>query len=322
MKKKKKHRIYAVHIHEFCEAMWLEKGLLDRTLEAYRDDLIAYETWLCLNLQKPIEESASEDIIAWVVSLYRKRVSARSVARYLASLREFFRFMLREGCMNHDPMAGVDNPRFASKLPVVPSETEIDAILRSSIPNTHLGLRNRAILEMLYATGLRSAELSGIRVGDVDSKTRVIRVTGKGDKQRLVLFGEEARAWLDLYLSRSRPVLRGGNKTNHVFLTVRGHPMNPQCLWRIVREHAKKSQLDKPISTHSFRHAFATHLLNAGADLRTIQELLGHASLNTTQIYLHVSTARVKAHHSKHHPRSRADKVLVINSRSRRFELI
>lgn len=292
-------------VAQFCNDLWLVHGLADSTLAAYRSDLVNFDAWLSRYNGKTLSHALIHDIEAWLASLLERKVSARSVARYTATLRRFYQYLTANGLTLHNPTIQLGKTKFQTKLPNTPTEDEVAELLDITELNSHRGLRDKAILETLYATGLRSAELASLQIGDIDFRNRVIRVCGKGSKQRLVVFGEEASFWLDLYLSRSRPAMRRDYRCNYVFLSVRGRQISTGALRLVVKKHALNNKVEKPMSTHSLRHAFATHLLDAGADLSTIQKLLGHASITTTQIYTFVATKRVRKLHANCHPRER-----------------
>ena len=291
-------------MEQFCSDLWLSHGLADKTIAAYRADLIGFSSWLSRHNGKTLLQAHILDIDEWLASLLERKISPRSVARYSSTLRRFYRYLVSNNLVSQDPTASIRNIKIPRRLPNTPTQDEVASLLDIADLNSHQGLRDKALLELLYATGLRSAELSGLEIGDIDFRNRVIRVCGKGNKERLVVYGEEASFWLDLYLSRSRPAFRRDSRCNYVFLSVRGKKLNTGTLRLVVRKHAENNSIVRPLSTHSIRHAFATHLLDAGADLRVIQELLGHACISTTQIYTFVATKRVIELHTKFHPRN------------------
>jgi integrase/recombinase XerD len=291
-------------MEQFCNDLWLSHGLADKTIAAYRADLIGFSSWLSRHNGKTLLQAQILDIDEWLASLLERKISPRSVARYSSTLRRFYRYLVSNDLVSQDPTASIRNIKIPRRLPNTPTQDEVASLLDIADLNSHQGLRDKALLELLYATGLRSAELSGLEIGDIDFRNRVIRVCGKGNKERLVVYGEEASFWLDLYLSRSRPAFRRDSRCNYVFLSVRGKKLNTGTLRLVVRKHAENNSIVRPLSTHSIRHAFATHLLDAGADLRVIQELLGHACISTTQIYTFVATKRVIELHTKFHPRN------------------
>lgn len=289
-------------IDRFLDALWLEKGLSDNTRQAYRSDLALFNGWL--------EErgvglaNAGRDVIldhlAWRLHHAYK---ARSTARLLSGLRGFYRFLLREGVIATDPTLQVELPRLGLPLPKALSEADVEALLAAPELGDPLGLRDRAMLEVLYACGLRITELISLRLEQVNLRQGVLRTFGKGSKERLVPLGEEANHWLERYLRDARRELLGAKVGDVVFLSQRGDQMTRQAFWYRIKLHAKAAGINASISPHTLRHAFATHLLNHGADLRTVQMLLGHSDLSTTQIYTHVARARLQALHAQHHPR-------------------
>jgi len=289
-------------IEAYIQALWLERGLSDHSRAAYRRDLLAFQTWLQARDHQLLDAdpAAIQDYLA---DRYRRGFSARSVARGLSSLRGFFDHQVRNGRLHHNPLAGIPAPRQGRPLPDTLSEAEVDALLAAPDIDSILGLRDRAMLEVLYATGLRVSELTGLRLTEVNPRQGVVRVTGKGNKERLVPLGEEALHWLQRYLSAARPELARGVQAAALFLTPRGAGMTRQAFWYRIRHWARCAGIDKPLSPHTLRHAFATHLLDRGADLRVVQLLLGHRHLSTTQIYTHVAQSRLRELHARHHPR-------------------
>ncbi|HTT09245.1 MAG TPA: site-specific tyrosine recombinase XerD [Gammaproteobacteria bacterium] len=287
-------------LERFLDAIWVERGLSDNTLLAYRNDLAAFLDWLDAR-KLPLLQAQSGDLMMFLAAYAGN--SARTTARRLSTLKRLFQYLLRENLMNHDPSAHVPAPRLGRVLPQSLSEQEVEKLLAAPDVDTSLGLRDRAMLEVMYATGLRVSELVRLRGVQVNPRQGALRVTGKGNKDRLVPLGEEAVLWLERYLKGSRPALLGGRPSSYLFITPRGEPMTRQAFWYLVKRHASKAGIDKPLSPHTLRHAFATHLLNHGADLRVVQMLLGHSNISTTQIYTHVARARLKELHAQHHPR-------------------
>jgi integrase/recombinase XerD len=290
-------------IDEFCDALWLEDGLARNTLEAYRRDLAQFATWLEAQHGKKLIEGNVADIQAYLGHQFRKKTRASSAARLLSSLKRFFRYCLRQGKVKSDPTLKIDAPKLPRGLPKSLTEDDVESLLAAPRVEQALGLRDRAMLETLYASGLRVSELVGLKLGQVSQDMGVVRVVGKGSKERLVPLGEEAIAWIRQYLKESRPELLGGRATDDLFVTARGSAMTRQMFWHLLRRYAAQAGLKKSISPHTLRHAFATHLLNHGADLRVVQLLLGHSDISTTQIYTHVARERLKQLHAKHHPR-------------------
>lgn len=286
-------------IRRFTDALWLEEGLSPNTLKAYSADLRLFASWL----QKPLNEASSEDVARYLGQRFRAGISARSSARLLSSLRKFYRYLAREGMIEVDPCTGIESPYLGRSLPETLSEAEVEVLLHAPDPTQPLGLRDRCLLEVLYATGMRVSELVGLKSNQVDRKLGVARIFGKGGKERLVPLGEEALAWLEEYLAKSRPLLLGTVQSGFLFVTRRGGPMTRQAFWYLIKRYARQAGIVKSISPHTLRHAFATHLINHGANLRAVQMLLGHSSLSTTQIYTHVAQARLKDLHARFHPR-------------------
>jgi len=289
-------------IEGFLDALWMERGLSENTLSAYRADLSGFSTWL--NGQDGrLAEARREQLQAYLAERVGQGARPRTTARLLSSLRRFYRHQVREGRRNDDPSARIDAPRLGRPLPKTLTEAEVEALLGAPDIDTTLGLRDRAMLELLYATGLRVSELVGLRVEQVNRQHGVLRVVGKGNKERLVPLGEEAIDWLERYIADARQDLNRGHADPHLFLTTRGGPLTRQAFWHLIRRHAATAGITRPLSPHTLRHAFATHLLNHGADLRVVQLLLGHSDLSTTQIYTHVARERLKQLHAEHHPR-------------------
>ncbi len=287
-------------IEGFLDALWMERGLSRNTLLAYRSDLMLFARFLTIRggLLAEVQREALLDFLAT-----RARGSIRTQARRLSSLRAFYQYLNREGLRATDPSCGIESPRLGRLLPVSLSEVEVESLLAAPRADTPLGLRDRCMLECLYATGLRVSELVGLEVGQVNMRQGVVRVLGKGGKERLVPLGEEALDWLQRYMTRGRAVILGRHATTALFVTSRGAGMTRQAFWYNIRRHARSAGIVKPLSPHTLRHAFATHLLNHGADLRVVQLLLGHSDISTTQIYTHVASARLQELHARHHPR-------------------
>jgi len=290
-------------IDRFCDALWLEDGLADLTLAAYRRDLRAFGDWLEKQRSRELNAVAAGDIEAYLAWRFARKTRPRSAARYTSSLKRFYRHLLRENLIASDPTINLDSPKLPRSLPKSLTETEVEALLDVPDADTPLGLRDRAMLEVLYATGLRVSELVGLRLTAVSLDAGVLRVTGKGNKERLVPLGEEAVNWVGRYLQQSRPALMERKQCDQLFVTARGAAMTRQAFWYLIKRHARAAGLTRPLSPHTLRHAFATHLLNHGADLRVVQMLLGHADISTTQIYTHVARERLKRLHAAHHPR-------------------
>jgi integrase/recombinase XerD len=289
-------------IDRFVDALWLEHGLSDNTLSAYRADLAGYSRWLGrrgLGL-----ESAGRDVLlGYLADRVGGGASPRTTARLVSSLRRFYRYLLREGVVSEDPTALVAPPKLGRGLPKSLTEEQVESLLDAPDAGSPLGLRDRAMLETLYATGVRVSELVSLTVSQVNLAAGVIRVFGKGSKERIVPLGEEAVDWLSRYLEDGRKALLKRRASDAMFPTARGAAMTRQAFWHNLKRYAAAAGIRGPLSPHTLRHAFATHLLNHGADLRTVQMLLGHADLSTTQIYTHVARERLKSLHARHHPR-------------------
>nr|WP_290697999.1 site-specific tyrosine recombinase XerD [Amphritea sp.] len=289
-------------IEQFLDALWLEKGLSKNTLGSYRRDLSIYACWL--NSQKQfLLESSRTNLLSYLNWRVRQRMKASSTARLLSCLRGFFRYLLREGMLSEDPTLQVESPKRGRPLPKSLSEADVEALLNAPDVDDVLGFRDRAMLEMLYSSGLRVSELVGLQLSQVNLRQGVLRVVGKGDKERLVPLGDEAANWLLRYLKEARPGLIDNSENEVVFPSRRGQQMTRQTFWYRIKRHGLTAGIDQLPSPHVLRHAFATHLLNHGADLRVVQLLLGHSDLSTTQIYTHVAKHRLQSLHQKHHPR-------------------
>lgn len=289
-------------VETFTDALWMERGLSANTLSAYRSDLLAFAIWL--NLQHTTLTQARRDqLLAYLAVRVQQGNRPRSTARLLSSLRRFYRYQVREGRLTEDPSARIDAPKLGRALPKSLTEAEVETLLAAPVVADPLGLRDRAMLEVLYASGLRVSELVNLSLDQVNLRQGVVRVVGKGNKERLVPLGEEAVAWLERYLAEARHDLVQGRLNEALFPTRRGGAMTRQAFWQLIKRYAQLAGIGKPLSPHTLRHAFATHLLNHGADLRVVQLLLGHSDLSTTQIYTHVARERLKDLHSRHHPR-------------------
>ncbi len=289
-------------IDRFLDTLWLEQGLSEHTLTAYRTDLRHCQKWLEA-YSTDLRQADAAGILGYLAALQAGSGSVRTAARRLSSLRRFYGWLVREGAIKDDPTARIQAPKLGRSLPKSLTESEVEALINAADTKTSLGLRDRAMLEILYATGLRVSELVNLELGQVNSRQGVVRVTGKGNKERLVPLGEEALSWLQQYLQEARPDLLHGRKTDALFPTRRGGAMTRQAFWYLIRRYGLQAGITKPLSPHVLRHAFATHLLNHGADLRVVQMLLGHSDISTTQIYTHVARERLKQLHAEHHPR-------------------
>ncbi|WP_339487452.1 site-specific tyrosine recombinase XerD [Pseudomonas sp. EL_65y_Pfl2_R95] len=289
-------------IDRFLEALWFEKGLSVHTRDAYHSDLTHLNGWL--EARGLTLEAAGRDVIldhlAWRLN---EGYKARSTARFLSGLRGFYRYLLREGLITQDPTLQIDLPQLGRPLPKSLSEADVEALLAAPELDDPIGLRDRAMLEVLYACGLRVTELISLTREQVNLRQGVIRVFGKGSKERLVPLGEEAIVWIERYSKEARPFLLDGKPSDVLFPSSRGEQMTRQTFWHRIKHQAKVAGIAKSLSPHTLRHAFATHLLNHGADLRVVQMLLGHSDLSTTQIYTHIARARLQELHAVHHPR-------------------
>ncbi|WP_434770901.1 site-specific tyrosine recombinase XerD [Pseudomonas entomophila] len=289
-------------IDQFLDALWLEKGLSDNTRVSYRSDLTLYNGWLhARSVRLPdADRPLILDHLAWRLDQGYK---PRSTARFISGLRGFYRYLLREGHISVDPTLLVEMPQLGKPLPKSLSEADVEALLQAPDLGEPIGERDRAMLEVLYACGLRVTELVSLRLDQVNLRQGVLRVMGKGSKERLVPMGEEAVVWVERYLHGGRADLLNGRPSDVLFPSQRGEQMTRQTFWHRIKHHALVAGIDKTLSPHTLRHAFATHLLNHGADLRVVQMLLGHSDLSTTQIYTHVAKARLQQLHAEHHPR-------------------
>ena len=290
------------YIVSFLDNIWVEYGLSDNTLAAYKTDLTSFSSWL-LKQRKSFLTIESSDISSYLADRLAQGVSARSSARFLSSLKRFYSYLIREAVITEDPTAIIDAPKLARSLPSTLSEADVEGLLNAPDTSTALGYRDRAMLELLYASGLRVTELVGLTLSEINFRQGLVRVTGKGNKERLVPVGEEALDWLQTFIVRWRLDILGDKKADVVFPTNRGGGMTRQAFWYIIKRYAAKADIHKDISPHTLRHAFATYLLNHGADLRVVQLLLGHSDLSTTQIYTHIAKERLKDIHERFHPR-------------------
>jgi integrase/recombinase XerD len=290
-------------ISEFIDAVWLEDGLAANTLSAYRRDLVAFEQWLQLERKISLDSVVTGDIEAWFAALHA--TSKPSTAnRRLATLRRYYLWAIRHQRVAVDPCLQMVTARQPLRIPKTLSESQVEALLQQPPAHTPRGLRDRAMLEVLYATGLRVSELVSVGVLDVSLSDGVVRVVqGKGGKDRLVPLGAEAAHWITTYMKEARPELLGARTSPALFVTARAAPMTRQSFWLLIKKYAVLAGVRAPLSPHVLRHAFATHLLNHGADLRVVQMLLGHSDISTTQIYTHVARERLKSLHAQHHPR-------------------
>jgi integrase/recombinase XerD len=289
-------------IERFLDSLWAERGLSDNSLQSYRHDLLHLHNRLAVR-GKSLTEASREDILAILAAEIQQGKSPRSLSRYLSAYRQLFRWLVREGKIESDPVALIESPKTGRGLPKALTEEQVESLLAAPDTGTALGLRDKAMLELMYATGLRVSELVGLELSNINLNQGVIRVIGKGQKERLVPIGDEAHESLNAYLSGSRPELLRGVQTDYVFVTTRKSGMTRQAFWYMVRRYAELCDVSRKLSPHMLRHSFATHLLNHGADLRVVQLLLGHSDLSTTQIYTHIAREGLKRMHEAHHPR-------------------
>ncbi|MBL1140740.1 MAG: site-specific tyrosine recombinase XerD [Proteobacteria bacterium] len=287
-------------IDSFLDVLWMERGLSENTLAAYRSDLNKFSLWL-QQRQTELIKTKKEDVLAYLA--LDENNTARTAARRLSSLRRLFEYLLSEDQIKQNPVSNVDAPRLGRSLPKSLTESEVEALLGAPDTEDVLGIRDKCMLELLYATGLRVSELVGLGVQQLNLRQGVVRVTGKGNKERLVPLGEEATQWLEQYLSSARNDILKNTMSDALFPSRRGKAMTRQTFWHMIKRYAVIAGVNKTLSPHVLRHAFATHLINHGADLRVVQMLLGHSDISTTQIYTHVARERLKDLHGKHHPR-------------------
>jgi integrase/recombinase XerD len=291
-------------LDEFSDTLWLEDGLSRNTLESYRRDLNKFADWLEQHRHTGLLQCTHADIQGFLAHLVvEQKARATSTSRAISSLKRLYQYQLRQGKISVDPTLQIATPKLPRSLPKSLTEQDVELLLNAPDINAPLGLRDRSMLEVLYASGLRVSELVGLTIAQVSMSEGVVRVMGKGSKERLVPLGEEALDWLRRYLAEARPALLAGKVSNAMFVTQRGAGMTRQMFWYLIKKHAQQGGMHKPLSPHTLRHAFATHLLNHGADLRVVQLLLGHADISTTQIYTHVARERLKQLHATHHPR-------------------
>jgi len=289
-------------LEAFLDAAWAERGLSQNTLQSYRYDLqqLARHQEKC---GRTLMSASREDLLHFLSEQVGAGRSPRSLSRYLSGIRQLYQWLLREGRILKDPSALIESPKLGRGLPKALSEDQVEALLQAPDTETALGLRDRTMLELMYATGLRVSELILLEIGNLNLNQGVVRVTGKGGKERLVPLGEEAISWVQQYMLESRPQLMSGADCPLIFVTARKNGMTRQAFWYAIRKHAAGASISHQVSPHMLRHSFATHLLNHGADLRVVQLLLGHSDLSTTQIYTHIAREGLKQLHSKHHPR-------------------
>lgn len=291
-----------VIIDQFLDAIWMERGLSVNTLGAYRADLVSLRKWLAKRDTSLIYATRS-DLLAFIAWRTEEGAKPRSTARQLSSFRRFYRYLLREAQIQQDPTAKIEMPRIGRSLPQSLTEAEVEALLNAPNVKDPLGHRDRTMFEVLYATGLRVSELINLKQSEINLNQGVARIIGKGDRERLIPLGQESQRWLRDFISGARSEILLERQTDYLFPTRRGDRMTRQAFWHIIKRYSKLANIKSKMSPHTLRHAFATHLLNNGADLRVVQMLLGHSDLSTTQIYTHVARARMKELHGQHHPR-------------------
>ena len=297
-------RTAAELIDAFCDQVWLQDGLAASSLASYRRDLSAWSAWLERHAHRSLLAAERTDVEAFLAAQFQSKAKIASINRRLSTLRRFYRLQAAQATIAADPTLRVKSPKLPRSLPRNLSEDQVAALLSAPDTETPLGLRDRAMLETLYATGLRVSELVGLKLSQVSLDMGVVRVLGKGNKERLVPLGEEAIDWLKRYCTTARTELGGDAKAEAVFVTARRGPMSRQAFWQLIKRHAATAGIARTaLSPHTLRHAFATHLLNHGADLRVVQLLLGHSDITTTTIYTHVARERLKQLHHRHHPR-------------------
>jgi integrase/recombinase XerD len=292
----------APQIDRFIDALWIEDGLSAQTLAAYRRDLSLFARWLHEQHDRSLQAARESDLLAYMAERHAA-TRATTANRRLSVFRRFCRWALREGLISADPTLKLQAARTPLRVPNVLSEAQVEALLAAPDTDTPLGLRDRTMIELMYASGLRVSELVTLKTVYLSLDEGALRVTGKGAKERLVPFGAEAHSWVRRYLAEARGDILKGQASDALFVTARGGAMTRQMFWKLIKAHALKAGIHAPLSPHTLRHAFATHLLNHGADLRAVQMLLGHADISTTTIYTHVARERLKALHARHHPR-------------------
>ncbi len=290
-------------IDQFINSLWLENGLSQHTLEAYRRDLSLYSKWAAEGNASQLVACSKEDLYQYLTLRVNDKIKPRSIARWLSSIRRFFTYLQRENIILEDPSEFIESPKLGYSLPVSLSENDVDKLLDAPDLNDVIGFRDKAMLELLYATGLRVSELVGLPIMSLSINQGIVRIIGKGNKERLVPFGEEASSWLSEYIKNIRPDILNGKQCAFLFVTKRGSSMTRQAFWYIIKKYSLIAGIKTHLSPHVLRHAFATHLLNHGADLRVVQLLLGHSDLSTTQIYTHIAQQRLQSLHAQHHPR-------------------
>ncbi len=290
-------------VNQYLDACWLEKGLSNNSLNAYRTDLYSFARWLEQSRQAGLLDCTDMDVNGYLAWRYQQKFNARSTARFLSALRGLYQYLVRENRLSTDPTLLIEMPKLGKPLPKSLSEADVERLLNSPDLDDPIGLRDKAMLELLYACGLRVSELVAVTTHDINLRQGVVRMMGKGNKERLVPMGEEAMDWLQRYVKEARPQLLKFPDDPVLFPSNRGEQMTRQTFWHRIKHYVRVAGIGVPVSPHTLRHAFATHLLNHGADLRVVQLLLGHSDLSTTQIYTHVARHRLQELHRQHHPR-------------------
>jgi integrase/recombinase XerD len=291
-------------VRAFLSYLQVEKGLSDNTIQAYRRDIGKFSAF-AEKSRLAVKDIRRDHVVDFLGSLYRQNLDSRSVARHLVTIRHFFRFALTEGFVEEDPAASIESPRFRQSLPEFLSLEEVERLLQQPDENDVAGMRDRAMIELMYSTGLRVSELCGLRVADLEMTMGCLRCVGKGNKERLVPVGRQALGMVQKYLREARPkLLPEGASSLYLFLNQRGHKVDRITFWKTLGEYGRKAGLRKALTPHMLRHSFATHLLDRGADLRSVQMMLGHSDISTTQIYTHVVEERLKQVYKAHHPRA------------------
>jgi len=290
-------------LNSFLDYLSVERGLAKNTISSYRKDLLYYLDFLKSCKVNNLNNTTKDHIMNFMIRQKGRGLSVNSIARSIAAIRMFYRFLQQEGIISSDPTALLDSPRLWKKIPEALTLNEVEALLSAPNLKERQGIRDRAILEVMYATGMRVSEVAGLKIDNINRDIGFVRCTGKGNKERIIPLGKKAIASLNRYLEQLRPQLLKGRESNYVFLNRFGHAISRQSLWKIIKKYAQIARIKKPIKPHIIRHSFATHLLERGADLRSVQEMLGHSNISTTQIYTHINRDRLKSIHKKFHPR-------------------
>ena len=290
-------------IRSYLNYARIERSLSTNSIASYRRDLVQFGEYV-KKRKIPIAEIERNDIVEFLITLYERKLDARSVARYLVSIRQFFRFLMMEGIVTEDPASTIEAPKIRQALPVFLSVKDVERLLESPDQTTKEGIRDRALIDLMYSTGIRVSELCGLCVGDIQMQSGRLRCVGKGNKERLVPVGRSALAAVQRYMDEARPQFLKDRICNHIFLNQRAKPLNRVTVWQLLSGYGRRAGLRRPLKPHTLRHSFATHLLDRGADLRSVQMMLGHADISTTQIYTHVVEERLRQVHRAHHPRA------------------